>query len=232
MAPMAATTEAQVAGPARRVVCAALIALAVLALASGCGDDRRDGATATPPVATTAVGASAPAAAQNQADIEFAQDMITRHQQAVRMAELADRRAGDPRVTALAARIRAARAPEIRQLTTWLTEWGVPVSAPSAGTGSGADGGAQGRADGGADSGGPGSEPDRDMTALAGAAGADFDRMFLELMVRHHEDALRAAGIEVRQGRHPGAKALAGRIRADQTAELSQLRNLLSGIGR
>src|SRR5438128_8499755 len=62
-------------------------------------------------------------AAFNDADVEFAQQMIPHHQQALEMAKLAESRATGPEVKDLAAAIEGAQDPEIQTMTGWLQEW-------------------------------------------------------------------------------------------------------------
>ncbi|WFE27003.1 DUF305 domain-containing protein [Solwaraspora sp. WMMD791] len=197
---------------------AAAAAIAVAALATGCGDaTSHDGGHTTSP---SAAAGSSPAALHNQADISFAQGMIPHHQQAVEMAEVASSRAGDPQVKALAADIAAAQGPEIETMTTWLTEWGAPLPTEDPDPHGGAHGEAHDM---------PGMMTGQEMAALADAEGDQFDRMFLEMMIRHHEGAVEMAAIEQQQGRHPAAKALAEKIHADQTSEIALMRDLLDG---
>jgi uncharacterized protein (DUF305 family) len=207
---------------ASRTAAGIVAALALVALAAGCGDHATNdgGHTSGSPAA----GGSPSTAVYNQADVAFAQGMIPHHQQAVQMAELAPSRANDPQVKDLAAKIEAAQAPEIEQLTTWLTEWGVPLSSASD-DGPDAHGGAHGSSAAGM----PGMMTDQDMTALEAASGDQFDRMFLEMMIRHHEGAVEMAATEQQQGQNPAAKALAQKINADQTVEIGQMRSLLDG---
>ena len=200
-----------------RSAAAVVTALAVMALSAGCGDDTSNGGGQAGDRSTPAGSPSA--AAYNQADIAFAQGMIPHHQQAVQMAELARSRANDPQVKDLAAEIEAAQAPEIEEMTTWLTGW--DASLPSAPAGADAHDGAHG--------GMPGMMTDQDMAALEAASGHDFDRMFLEMMIVHHEGALEMANTEQQQGQNPAAKALAEKIHADQTAEIGRMRSLLGG---
>ena len=67
------------------------------------------------------------AAEHNDADVTFAQEMIPHHEQAIRMAELAEARAESQEVKALAADIEAAQGPEIETMTDWLESWGEDV---------------------------------------------------------------------------------------------------------
>ena len=71
----------------------------------------------------------AASAEHNAADLAFAQQMIVHHQGAVEMADMAPSRAANQQVKDLAARIKAAQAPEIEQMTGWLTLWGAGMSA-------------------------------------------------------------------------------------------------------
>ena len=82
--------------------------------------------------AQSSSAASAPSAsaaeAHNQADAMFAQHMIPHHQQAIEMSDMLLGKQGiDPRVVDLAKQIKAAQAPEIEQMQTWLTQWGMPT---------------------------------------------------------------------------------------------------------
>jgi len=104
----------------------------------------------------------------------FARDMVPHHRQAVEMATLAETRASDRRVKDLAARIRKAQDTEITTMAGWLTGWGQPVPPPDAGH----------------TAHGPGMMNHADMEDLKAASGKAFDRMFCDLMIRHHQGAL------------------------------------------
>ncbi|ROT33490.1 DUF305 domain-containing protein [Micromonospora sp. HM5-17] len=198
----------------------AAAAIATVALAAGCGGSSHgSGHTADQPAAT-ATSAPAATADHNQADITFAQGMIPHHQQAVEMAELAESRASDPQVKDLAAKIKAAQQPEIDQMTTWLRDWGAATASPSTG-GHDMHGGAPG-------GGMSGMMSDQDMATLEKASGPEFDRTFLEMMIRHHQGAVQMATTELEQGQNPAAKNLAEKVKADQTAEIGQMQNLLN----
>lgn len=189
-------------------------ATALLVFAAACGGEADSGHNEQQPPAGTST--SADPAAHNEADIQFAQGMIPHHQQAVEMAELAATRAANAQVKELAAKIAAAQAPEITIMTGWLTTWGAPM--PSTEGGHDPHGGM------------PGMMSDADMAGLEKASGAAFDRMFLDLMIKHHEGALGMAAAEQQRGQQPEAKALAKKIETDQTAEIAQMKTLLSTI--
>jgi uncharacterized protein (DUF305 family) len=169
--------------------------------------------------ATTAAPASNAPADFNDADVSFAQQMIPHHQQAVAMAALAETRATDPEVKKLAAQIKAAQVPEITEMSGWLSAWGKP--APAASTGHGMD-------MGGAPM--PGMMTDADMTKLAAASGAGFDKQFLTMMIAHHQGAIAMANDEVAKGGNPDAILLAKQIITSQRAEISTMKTILTRL--
>ena len=177
----------------------ALLAATALAVA-GCGGDDPD------------------AAAHNDADVTFAQEMIPHHRQAVEMAALAGDRASDPEVRQLAEDIEAAQAPEIATMTGWLESWGEDVPADAMDHSDMGHGSEDAMA---------GMMSAEDMAELEQAQGAAFDRLFLELMVEHHEGALEMARTQQAQGENPDALALAEKIEADQQAEISEMQRML-----
>ena len=188
----------------------ALLATAGLTL-TACGEDPDDATSST----------SSDSAAFNEADVTFAQQMIPHHEQAIEMAQMAQGRASSEDVLGLAADIEAAQGPEIDTLQGWLKEWGEEV--PS-GEMSGMDHGDMGGDSGGAMS---GMMDEDEMNDLRAASGADWDRMFLEMMIEHHEGAVEMAQVEVDQGEDPDAVAMARKIISDQQAEITQMRQLL-----
>ena len=153
----------------------------------------------------------------NDADITFAQSMIPHHTQAVVMAKMAASHAESPAVTDLATKIEAAQGPEIDTMTGWLKAWGQEAAAGS--------GGMDGMDHGYGEM--PGMMGDDDMKSLDSANGAAFDRMFLTMMIRHHEGAIEMAKTEQADGKNADAVALAKQIQADQEAEIAQMKDLL-----
>jgi uncharacterized protein (DUF305 family) len=159
--------------------------------------------------------ASAPAdagAQHNEADVRFAQMMIPHHQQALEMAEVALQRTQNTEVRALAEQIQSAQDPEITILSGFLESWGAaPADEGMAGMDHSGMSGMMGQGE---------------MDGLAGASGAAFDTMFLEMMIAHHEGAIAEAQRETAEGANAQAKDLAAQIVSGQTAELDQMRQL------
>ena len=164
----------------------------------------------------------------NAQDVVFAQGMIPHHQQAVEMSDMALTSASSAKVKDLASRIKAAQGPEIEQMKGWLSSWGEPVKAKSGG------GGMAGMNHGGSSSGssdpmGMGMMTDAQMKELGAAQGAEFDRMFLTMMIGHHEGAVTMARAEIDKGKYPPAKQLAQAIVDAQQAEITEMQGLLRG---
>lgn len=158
--------------------------------------------------------------AHNAQDVSFAQGMAMHHLQAVEMADmLLDKQGVNADVVALATDIKNAQQPEIDQMNGWLTSWGeTPMSSSSGGM----------NHDMGAMGGGMMSEDD--MNALKDASGAKASSLFLTQMTEHHQGAVEMAKTEVSKGKDPSAVALAKKIVADQTAEITQMQDLLKQV--
>ena len=197
----------------------ALIAATVAAtvLLAGCGSSSTSSAE-TPDSQSAASGAVV--ATGSDADITFAQLMIPHHEQAVQMADMALQQATSPEVTDLATQIKAAQDPEIQQMRGWLQQWGAPEQMD------GVDGMDHGDMDMGGQTAG-GMMSDEDMGALMDASGADFDRMWLTMMIAHHEGAIEMAEQVKAQSTTPDVTALADAIVAGQTTEIDTMQQLL-----
>ncbi len=220
-----------------RLVAAPIAAAVVVALgAAACGSDESASSstttaapsttapTTTGPTTTAPTGAAGgtDASAHNSIDVAFAQGMIPHHAQAVQMSELAATNTTNPGVQALALEIIAAQGPEIRLMTDWLTGWGAEVPDPNASMEQNMElaGGMMMS----------GMVSDSDFEKLRAARDAEFDRLFLELMILHHEGAIEMAQQELDGGDSPEAKALAQRIIDTQQAEITKMEALL-GVG-
>jgi uncharacterized protein (DUF305 family) len=213
-------------------------ALAAALALSGCTTgDTGDAGTGPSPTATAGGSSTASTTEANQADHRFARMMIPHHEQAIEMSDIILAKEGlDPEVATLAEEIKAAQAPEIEQMQSWLEEWGV------GGDGMGPDGGgSMGPGSMGSGSMGPGQRGEGGM--MGGMMGgmlsqeelqemeqADTEeaaRLFLEGMIGHHEGAIDMSEDEVRNGQYPDAVALAETIIETQQREIETMRELL-----
>jgi uncharacterized protein (DUF305 family) len=198
----------------RAVMLAGVAGITALALVAGCGSGNDVPGMGHGSGTTAATTPAASGAAFNDADVAFAQNMIPHHRQAVRMADLVATRARDPEIKQLATQIKAAQDPEIKTLTGWLTAWGKPVEPPQ-----GHGGHAM-----------PGMMSDAEMTRLMAAQGMDFDRMFAQMMIAHHNGAILMAREEKANGASTDAKALAVTIERTQADEVSRLDKILDRL--
>lgn len=146
-------------------------------------------------------------------DSMFSQMMIPHHEQALEMSALVPDRAAAPEVVALAAEIEAAQGPEIEQMRGWLQEWGLETDIDL-----------EEHED---HLGMEGMLTDEEMAALAAASGAEFDRLWLEGMIRHHEGAIVMAETQAASGIHEPSRALAEEIILSQRAEITRMRAML-----
>ncbi len=154
---------------------------------------------------------TAPAAATfNDADVMFLQMMYPHHAQAVEMAKLVPTRSQNQQVKDLAAAIEKAQAPEMQQMTTLLADFGKP--APSATMSHSM----------------PGLMTPQQMTELTGLSGAAFDKMWLQMMVEHHQGAITMAGDELKNGTNADAKKMAESIVTTQQAEITTMNGMLA----
>ena len=213
----------------RRTAIVSTIAAGGLLLAACGGDDMEgmdhgSGSSASASSTPTAGDNPAPGAF-NDADVMFAQMMIPHHEQALEMSELADGRASDAEVKVLIADIEKAQDPEIRTMKSWLKAWGKPESAEESMPGM--DHGAGGMDHG---SGMSGMMSEADMKKLQAAKGTEFDRMFAEMMIEHHEGAITMAEDEQKNGRNATAKKLAADVVKTQSAEVEKFEKILDRL--
>ena len=162
----------------------------------------------------------------NAADVEFASEMLQHHAQALSMVDLTLGRPLDPDVQGLAEQVRAAQAPEIETFTDWLTDWDEEIPETVR------DHANAGHDDGhdsmeGMDTDMPGMMSGEDMAALADAPDGEFETMWLEMMIEHHEGAVEMAQAQTRGGQFAPAVELADDIIASQTAEIETMEELL-----
>ncbi|AOT04676.1 DUF305 domain-containing protein [Arthrobacter sp. U41] len=151
----------------------------------------------------------------NAADTMFAQGMIPHHTQAVEMSDIMLKKQGiDPKVSALATKIKAEQGPEIDQLTTWLSDW--KESSQISGSMSG--GGMSGMMSG------------DDMAKLDAAQGTDAAKLFLSQMITHHDGAVMMAQTESTDGKSPDAVQLSKSIVTSQEAQLKEMKDLLAAL--
>ena len=167
-------------------------------------------------------------AAFNDQDVDFATNMIPHHQQAIEMAAMVPDRSTNPAVLKLAADISKAQGPEIETLKVFLVQWkqGGDTPAPSA---TPDDPDHQGHG---------GMDPSMNMQGMVDAAaianlaslkGPEFDKLWMQSMISHHEGAIEMANAEIAGGANVDAKNLAQQIVTAQQGEITQMKQMLGG---
>ena len=216
-----------------RAVVAPLAVAAALALGACGASPAATEVTDTPSAA--ADEAQAPAGSYNQADVTFVTRMLPHHEQAVELADLALELSENQEVLDLAERVKAAQDPEIDTLNQWLDGWGpaataAPAPAPAPAP---ADPAAPAPP---ADPAAPAvpaapASPDgmlttEQMDTLANSRGDQFDQLWIQMMIEHHQGAVALADAVLQSGENPEVKHLAQNTKRAQTAQVRELRML------
>lgn len=154
-------------------------------------------------------------------DVLFMQNMIPHHAQAVEMSDLVAARTNRKEIVDLAGRIKASQADEIKFMEDWLADRNEPLEVKG---GHGHHGGHHQM---------EGMASLEQMEQLAASEAADFDKLFLSLMITHHEGALTMVETLTDQ---PGSAYdpvlfdFTNDIVNDQTSEIEQMSAILSSF--
>ncbi len=202
-----------------------LVLAVVLLLAAGCTADADPDAPrvvqlaspgGTNRVLTESEAAQLEAPQHTPADVAFVQSMIPHHAQALEMTELVVDRTSRADIPLLAERIEISQQDEIGLLERWLTDRGERI--PDAHSHHGGMGLM------------PGMLTDEQLAQLENATGAEFDQLFLQSMIYHHQgavvmvDDLLTGG---KGGQEPAVFQLAQHIDSDQQIEIARMNSLL-----
>lgn len=150
---------------------------------------------------------SSPGAARAAFDHQFIDTMVVHHQGAIDMARLAEERAEHDELRQMARMVIEDQQKEIRQLQDWKKEW-------FADKGDAVNMSMRGMAE---------SMKDMPMDKLASAKGAAFDAMFIDMMIRHHEGAIKMAETARQKSRRPEIKRISQEIIREQKKEMAQM---------
>ncbi|WP_285641030.1 DUF305 domain-containing protein [Lentzea sp. NBRC 102530] len=193
--------------------------VAAAALLAGCTSSEP---AAAPIIAPDTPGGSAPTVAlsdvtgatqapPNDADREYVAMMIAHHEQAIAMTRFAPERAENATLKGLADRIRFSQEPEIGAMKQWQRTFNA--------IGTHGDHSTM-----------PGMATQEQLNALGAARGKDFDRMFLELMIKHHEGAIKMATDVRGSGVNVQVEEMADDVVATQDDEINRMRKLLTEL--
>jgi uncharacterized protein (DUF305 family) len=151
------------------------------------------------------------------ADIKFMQGMIGHHAQAIEMTALIPSRTAREDMKMLGLRISLSQEDEIKMMRHWLAVRGAPLPSEHAHH---MPGGMM-----------PGMLTPEEMTRLAAAKGPEFDKLFLEGMIKHHEGALtmvKELFATAGAGQESDIFAFATDVEADQQMEIDRMVGMLS----
>lgn len=205
--------------PTRQTHPVALLGLLALA---GCST------TSGPPAAPAPAAPAATSVARIEVappDSTFMTDMIAHHAQAVRIAGWAPTHGASPAVQRMAERVVVGQNDEIAIIQRWLRTRGQPVPEPDSmhAMMPGMDHMMHM----------PGMLSAEQMAQLDAARGPEFDRLFLTLMIRHHQGALTM--VDRLFGSQGAAQdetvfRLASDIYADQSTEIDRMQKMLATL--
>ena len=153
-------------------------------------------------------------------DARFLSDMVVHHSQAIVMVDAVASDLTDPQVASLASRIRDEQKPEIDFMAGYLEQRGAPVP-PEATNPNLIDHGSHSM---------PGMASEADLRALGAATGVAADRLFLSLMIRHHEGALAMVGEHAASAADERVEELAADINVTQSKQIDQMRTMLQRL--
>lgn len=156
----------------------------------------------------------------SDADIRFLQGMIPHHAQAKEMSALAEGRTNNEGVLAVAERITLSQDDEIGMMQDWLRNQGLEVTPEDAHH----DDDFELM---------PGMLSEDDMAQLRAASGPEFDRLYLEFMIDHHQGALDMVEmlLDTRgSAQDPLLYEFTSDVTSDQTSEIERMDTLLASF--
>ncbi|WP_226925138.1 DUF305 domain-containing protein [Georgenia thermotolerans] len=162
-------------------------------------------------------------------DAGFARDMGAHHAQAVEMSTIVRERTDDPATRSLALDIALTQQHQLGQMYGWLELWDLPqrsaepvmawmsdhtshATVPETGLM-------------------PGMATRAELNQLSAAEGRDAERIFLQLMIPHHEAGVEMAEYAANKAEEPAVRHLATTMVRAQTAELTVLHDMLDERG-
>ncbi|MEZ5292067.1 MAG: DUF305 domain-containing protein [Vicinamibacterales bacterium] len=152
----------------------------------------------------TIASAPAPDSSASNFEIKFMTNMIDHHQMAVMMAEMCIAKAIHAELRSLCESIRTAQMAEIEEMQAWLQDWyGItyqPVMKPG---------------------------DQQMMERLAALSGAEFEIAFMEMMIKHHEKAIKEGQHCLDKAYHAELRELCQTIITTQSAEIALMETWL-----
>lgn len=158
---------------------------------------------------------------EGSAEVGFARDMSLHHSQAVNMAQLLYDRTENPVLRSIALDIMLTQQDQIGQMGGWLDIWGLPkvgITLPMIWMDMGTDGLM------------PGMATDDQIEALRASNSVDADRLFIQLMIAHHQGGIHMAQAILERTDNLAVETLAQSILRSQQIEIDEMTLLLAQI--
>ena len=158
----------------------------------------------------------------NSAEAGFARDMMVHHAQAVEMSEIIRPKTENDRINTLATDIALTQQAQIGQMQGWLNLWDLPIAGtepPMTWMGMSVEGRM------------PGMASQEEINRLRELPPEEADRLFLQLMIPHHEAAIPMSAAVLERTSNPTVERLANAIVASQEAEIEIMQEMLRDIG-
>ena len=152
-----------------------------------------------------------------EADVRFMQGMIAHHAQAIFMSRMATSRGANPRVLKFANKIDQSQQAEIRLMQDWLAANHQAVPDTSSWRTMSM----------------PGMLTAAQLAELDKAHGVDFDKTFLNLMIQHHNGALKMVAdlfATPMAAQDVDVSVFANDVQTVQTAEIGTMQQMLANL--
>jgi uncharacterized protein (DUF305 family) len=143
-------------------------------------------------------------------EIMFAQMMIPHHEQAISMSETALKKSRNQAILKFSNQIKSLQGTEKSQLTYWLKATDSSMTMDH-------------------DMQMSGMLTAKELASLKRLTGTQFDRTFLQLMIKHHQGALEMLDL-ISDSKNAEAKALAKAIKSAQSKEITSMKLLLKKL--
>jgi len=156
---------------------------------------------------------------EDSAEAGFARDMMVHHAQAVQMAGIVRDKTQNDAIRYLATDIELSQQAQIGMMQGWMGEWGLPISG-SEPTMSWMGHPTEGLM--------PGMAAPDEIEFLSKAPPQEADKLFLILMINHHQGALPMAQAILDRTDRPDVRQLAEGIKISQQLEIQMMRSMLA----
>ena len=143
-------------------------------------------------------------------EIMFAQMMIPHHEQAISMSETALKKSRNQAILKLSNQIKSLQGTEKSQLAYWLKATDSSMTMDH-------------------DMQMSGMLTTKELASLTRLTGTQFDRAFLQLMIKHHQGAIEMLDL-ISDSKNMEAKALAKAINSAQSKEITSMKLLLKKL--